>query len=99
MMRIFAISALVAMLLVTMGCGTTEVRDRPEDCGGDEYFDEGRERCRICPAVDEPQCLPGCGFTVVEDNRGCPLLQCDPTCPGCDEGEEWDPDEERCEPI
>jgi hypothetical protein len=99
MMRMWTISALVATLLMSMGCGNTEVRDRPEDCRGDEYFDEGRERCRTCPAVTEPECLPGCGFTVTEDNRGCPVRQGDPTCPGCDEGEEWDREEERCEPI
>lgn len=94
----------IAMVVVGAGFGAAcggdnEVRDRPEDCRSDQYFDEGREQCRTCPAVDEPQCLPGCGFEVDEDSRQCPILRCDATCPGCDEGESWNREQERCEPL
>ncbi len=89
----------VLSLVLLMGCGSGEVRDRPEDCDSHQYFDENRERCRTCPATSEPECMPGCGLESVQDNRGCPVLRCDPGCEGCDEGETWNTEEESCEPV
>ena len=97
MMRWVLIAMTAAMMAV--GCGATEAGDRPQDCHDDEYFDEGNQQCRTCPAVIEPECLPGCGLETIEDQRGCPILRCVQGCEGCDGGRIWDPDEERCEPA
>ena len=63
---------------LTLSCG--EATDDPADCTENEYFDEGREICRACPAIVEPRCREGCSFSVVEDPRGCPLAQCSLDC-------------------
>ena len=86
----------VAAMIVLMGCGSAEVRERPEDCEAHQVFNEDRERCESCSASPAPECLPGCGFEVVEDGRGCPVLRCPAACEGCDEGESWDNEEQRC---
>ncbi len=90
---------MAAVGMMALGCGGSEreVRDRPEDCTQDQYFDEGRERCRSCPAVEEPECKQGCGLDVERDHLGCPYLICEVGCPGCEEGERWNAEEERCE--
>ncbi len=87
----------VAMMLTGCGGGDGEVRDRAEDCRSDQYFDEGGERCRSCPAAVEPTCKPGCGFDVERDHLDCPVLTCESGCKGCPEGERWNGEEERCE--
>lgn len=87
----------IAVIFALWGCGSGEVRERPEDCANHQYFDETREQCRTCAAVVEPECPDGCGLEVVEDQRGCPVLRCHQGCSGCEEGEVWNPQEERCE--
>lgn len=82
-------------LLLVMGCGS-EIRDRPQDCRENQYFDESQRRCRTCPAVQEPECRPGCELEVGEDQRGCPVLRCEPLCQGCEVGEVWDGELEAC---
>ena len=72
-----AIIALMAAALLA-GCGGADGSDRPEDCSEVQYFDEGSSQCRSCPAVAEPECMTGCGVEVIEDNRSCPVLRCDP---------------------
>ncbi len=85
-----------AMVLGLVGCGSSEVRDRPSDCRDDQFFDERRELCRSCPAVEEPTCLSGCDVVVGSDRRGCPVLRCEALCQGCDEGQVWDGQAEAC---
>lgn len=82
--------------VICIGCGGGEGTERPEDCDTDEYYDEVDEVCLTCPAVVEPECLPGCPAVVVEDDRDCPVLRCEPECPGCDDEERWDDEEKRC---
>ena len=65
------------MLIALVGlfaCG--EATDQREDCRDGEYFDEANESCEACPAIPEPNCRPGCGFHIVEDERGCPVAEC-----------------------
>ncbi len=87
----------MVVLALVVGCGSSEVRERPEDCDRSQYFHQGQQACRTCPAVIEPTCMPGCGLEVVKDHRGCPILRCEPGCEGCDEGEVWDSEAQRCE--
>lgn len=89
-------TAAVLLVMLMVACGGAEGTDRPGDCDDDEFYDEGNERCVTCPAVVEPECLPGCGFELVEDNRECPQLRCAEGCEGCNEGEIWDEEQERC---
>ena len=63
-----------------IGCGSGEVRERPQDCDSHQYFDEVQERCRTCPALSEPECMPDCGLEVIEDARGCPAVRCEQNC-------------------
>lgn len=84
-------------------CG--DPTDSPEDCTVNEYFDDGSELCRTCPALSEPTCAGGCGFFITEeDDRPCPVSRCllptsgscecpasDPDCgQTCEDGEVFD---------
>ena len=70
-----------AAVVVLIGCGGGgEGTERPGDCTDDEYYDEGSEECRSCPAVVEPECRPGCDVVQVQDDRECPVLECDEDC-------------------
>ncbi len=56
-------------------CG--EPTDAPEDCTTNEFFDEGSELCRTCPALVEPTCPGECEFFVTEEeDRPCPEAVC-----------------------
>lgn len=99
MWRRLAMVTAVAMMAIGCGSSEPEVRERPEDCQDYQYFDEGQERCRSCPAAYQPECKPGCGFDIEFDERGCPILWCEAGCEGCEEGKQWDGQHERCEPV
>lgn len=89
--------ALIALWAMILGCGSSDVRDRPEDCDRNQYYHAGQQACRTCPAVVEPECMPGCGNEVIVDNRGCPILRCQSGCEGCEEGQQWDGEAQQCE--
>ncbi len=61
-----------------LGCG--EPTDDPEDCSKNEFFDDSKQLCQTCPAVDEPECRDGCGYTIQDDERSCPIAVCDDVC-------------------
>lgn len=84
-----------AAVLVVWGCGA-EATDRPEDCRDGQYFDEARELCTSCPAVQEPQCREGCGLEIFSDQRGCPVARCEAGCEGCAEGEVFEQSSNQC---
>lgn len=84
-------------LLLVLSCGS-EATDRPQDCREDQFFNEARRVCQTCPAVSEPACRPGCGFEIISDPRGCPVMTCESLCQGCDADEIWDPVAELCAP-
>jgi hypothetical protein len=85
----------VAAVAVAPGCG--EATDSPEDCTEAEYFDEANEQCVACPAVVAPQCRPGCGFYIVEDERrGCPVAECAVECL-CEQGQFFSDESLACE--
>lgn len=92
------LSALL-FLMFAVACG--EPTDRPEDCTPNEYFDESRRLCRVCPAPSAPQCDPGCGIRIVEDQRGCPATEClvGEVCSDCGPLEFVDPDTLICTPC
>ena len=64
-------------VLITMlafaACG--DPTDRPEDCNANEYFDDARNLCFVCPAP-RATCDDGCGLRVTTDDRGCPDVEC-----------------------
>ena len=70
----------VVYLAIFLGFGCGEATDDPEDCTSNEYFDEGREICRACPAIIEPTCRDQCSYELVQDSRGCPVAQCQLDC-------------------
>lgn len=72
------IASVVLVVMTGVSCG--EATDKPEDCTDNEYFDEGRELCRTCPAIAEPTCREGCGFAVESDSRGCAVAVCALDC-------------------
>lgn len=74
MIRAFLVIASLGFL----GCG--EPTDDPEDCSQNEYFDDAKQLCETCPAVDEPECRTGCGFSIQDDERSCPVAVCDDVC-------------------
>ena len=97
-----------ALLCVTC----TQPTDKPGDCTRDEFFDEALEICQRCPSLAAPRCLPGCGFTIAEDARGCVTTACAEgcdlcppwasfsdvslTCEDCPDGQRFDPSAGRC---
>ena len=87
--------ALVLGAASLAACG--EAAEDPDDCVAGEFFDDGIERCVACPAIVEPECRPGCGFRIVEDNRGCPAAECAEQCDICEAGEFFSEDSLSCE--
>lgn len=88
-------SLLCFAVVFAAGCG--EATDNPEDCTEAEYFDEANEQCVACPAVSAPQCRPGCGFRIVEDERrGCPVAECAVECL-CEDGQYFSDQTLSCE--
>lgn len=77
-----------------LACG--EATEDPEDCTPGEFFDEATELCTSCPPVVEPDCQPGCGFRIAEDENECPVAVCDETC-RCADGEFFSSDSLTCE--
>lgn len=65
---------LTAALGALAACG--QAGDQRSDCTTDEYYDEGNQECRACPAAVVPECRPGCGFRIESDSRGCPVARC-----------------------
>ena len=86
----------VAFSGLWFACG--DPTDDPEDCTSNEFFDPGDKRCKTCPAVDEPDCGDGCGFTVETDEQGCPVAECDLTCAPCPTGTSYSEETLQCEP-
>ena len=71
------------LVLVLLSCGVAslvaacgEPTDDPEDCTPNQYFDEAKELCFTCAAIEPPDCAAGCGFRVEPDERGCPSAVC-----------------------
>lgn len=81
-------------LALLAACG--EPTDAPEDCTVNEYYDGVEQLCFTCPAVEEPTCRAGCGFSITEDARGCPEATCDDTCSMCPEGASFSLDTLAC---
>ncbi len=68
----------LALALSTMLAACGEPTDRPEDCNGDEFFDDVSQLCTACAVVDEPDCR--FGFSIVSDEEtACPVAQCNDT--------------------
>lgn len=88
------VAALVVAAAFVSACG--ESADDPDDCRPGEFFNQATERCTPCPALGEPDCVEGCGYTVVEDSRGCPEFECAETCL-CDDEEYFSDDSLECE--
>lgn len=91
---VWALLVVAAGLAWAPGCGS---RDRPGDCTPHEYFNERTKRCTSCPAVEVPSCKPGCGYEIVEDERGCPSAECRPACDLCAVGERFSEESSQCE--
>jgi hypothetical protein len=104
------IPCLLLLALLLGAC--TKPTDKPEDCTRDEFFDEALESCQRCPSLAAPRCLPGCGFIIVNDARGCAAPVCAQTCDlcpawaffsdvsltceACPDGQRFDPAVGRC---
>ena len=100
MARRFQIVSWIAALFVALVCwaGCGEPTDDPEDCTPSERFNEASEICELCPVVRTPQCRPGCGFTIVNAEDGCPEAVCDLSCELCSgPGRFFSYDTLRCE--
>ena len=89
---------LVALGLWAGGCG--EPTQDPEDCTPSERFNQANELCEFCPVLRTPQCRPGCGFTIVTADDGCPEAACDQSCDLCSgPGSYFSFQSLRCEPC
>lgn len=86
-LRVSAVGLAVFVVVASAGCGSSEIRDRPEDCTEHEYLDESSNRCTPCPPIRNPDCRDGCGYRVEDDDRGCPVARCVSTCDLCEAGE------------
>lgn len=94
--RLAASCLLLIAFAALFACG--EATDQPEDCRHGEFFDEASELCTACPALGEPDCLPGCGFRVEEDERECPIIECaEANACVCDSGEFFSDETLGCE--
>ncbi len=95
-LRTFFVIAVFALVACIPACG--EPTDDPEDCTDGEFFDESSEQCQTCPAIFEPDCAPGCDFTVREDQNGCPEAVCNTSCGDtCPRGSFFSDDTLQCE--
>jgi anaerobic selenocysteine-containing dehydrogenase len=90
--------ALAATLLAFAACGGTP-SDNPSDCTEGEYYNEATELCTSCPTVVDPGCTPGCGFRIVEDDRGCPQAECAVDCDLCASDEYFSEPDLTCRPC
>lgn len=88
------LAALLMAAAALVGCG--EAGDDPADCRPGEYFSEANDSCEACPALGESDCRDGCGFSIVEDERGCPAYECAEPCL-CDDGEYFAEESFNCE--
>jgi hypothetical protein len=73
----------LAIAFTALALGCTQPTDKPEDCTRDEFFDAALQICQRCPALAAPRCLPGCGFSISPDTRGCAATVCDEGCDLC----------------
>lgn len=85
------------VVMLAVGCG--DPTDREQDCTRNEYFDTNDQLCISCPVVSEPSCRAGCGFAIVNDERGCPSAQCDLSCSRCEQGQVWSEAQLTCVSI
>jgi hypothetical protein len=95
MMTVHRLVVAVAACLILAACGGAE--ERPQDCTGDEFYNDQAGRCIACPAVQPPSCRPGCGFEIQTDDRGCEVAECRPQCDLCQPGAYFDDDTAACE--
>ena len=72
--RVAAAALMLVAFAGLFACG--EATDQPEDCLPGEFFDEANEDCTPCPALAVPDCREGCGFRILDDERGCPVAEC-----------------------
>ena len=85
--------ALVVCLAAGLA-GCSEVTESPEDCSSDEFFDKASQFCRVCPALEVPECPVGCGVLVGEDASGCATAECQ--CDLCADGQFYDTQNLTC---
>mgnify|MGYP006928195869 CR=1 FL=1 len=91
--------AILALVLVSLALGLTlsacsEVTETADDCTSDEFFDKAAQLCRVCPALEVPECPVGCGVLVGEDASGCATAECQ--CDVCSDGQFYDSDRLEC---
>ena len=96
-MRRIIPAALLICAIALAACG--EPTDRPEDCTGNEFFDQSTDLCTSCPVIDPPSCRPRFGFVIVSDpDTACPVAQCSDT-PQCADFEIFETDSASCQPA
>jgi hypothetical protein len=88
-----------ALVLLTIGltlglCACSEVTESADDCSSDEFFDKAGQLCRVCPALEVPECPVGCGVLVGQDASGCATAECQ--CDVCADGQFYDADRLEC---
>lgn len=88
---------LLSACLLWAGCG--DPTDSPEDCASNQYFNDAESLCVTCSALVEPVCQEGCGFTLTQDDNGCPMATCDALCTQCEAGQTWSPQTLTCRPA
>ncbi len=89
--------AIALVACAQAGCG--EASDDPSDCTPDQYYDEARGLCQLCPSVSAPTCREGCGFTIARDERGCPQARCAVACDLCPQGQAFSEQTLSCQPV
>lgn len=77
---------LVVAVVLAGGCGEG-ASDNPADCAEGDTYNDATQLCEPCPRVRDPGCEEGCGFRIVEDERGCPAAECARACDLCEGGE------------
>jgi hypothetical protein len=80
------------LAVVLASCGA--VTQTADDCTRDQFFDAANALCRVCPALEVPECPADCGVGLTTDARGCLSAAC--TCDLCPEGELFDEDRSLC---
>ena len=91
-------AAIAAILLAMAACGGSP-SDNPSDCTEGEYYNEATQLCESCPTVVDPGCTPGCGFRIVEDDRGCAVAECAVDCDLCPTDEYFSGEDLVCKPC
>lgn len=92
LVRHFPFFVVLSVALALVAC--SEVTESPEDCSSDEFFDRATQLCRVCPALEVPECPVGCGVLVGEDASGCATAECQ--CDVCADGEFYDGEALSC---